>query len=1093
MATAYPRNGLTKQQVTLKLTGGIDRKTDPKQLQNGQMYTCDNVQYTTEGQLRKRYGYTPLTPPGGLQGAPFAAVGCRDNVEPIVLGSGYLNRYNTATNLSTTIPANTQGRLAAMNVSASSGIGLTPSPPLNASQATDGQKYTFVTWEEIDGTSANIFYGVQDLVTGNWIISPVQLPLSSSATFTAGGATYAANIQCCPHALYNNGYFYLVLQFCGATTTGTTVYGAQVQAFALSLTNLSAGLLTTNLIIQLLSQSSTAQTAAPIYGWDVALSGGTFYVAYTNPNTAGSGYVQSYTVSAQTFTSVASGSFAGATPGNTTYQRLSIAVGTNTTYPLAITTNASVITMTSALVLRTRTDYNYPTTDAIAYPTATLWVGNVAYGFAITLAASGAYALYLGVIGVNPVTSTQTLAGNYPAPSTAVTTGIVSRPWSYNGKLYIWVFGSGFAGWGVFREQVLMEINPTTFGLNYIARTAYQSAGLTNQPYTMVPNDVSQIPNTNQFFTHMTQTTDVVGGTPATLGTSATQAVPAVVSNSFYGALSRTVFDFTPTSPTRIHNVPCGGVFVAGAFPLQYDGQALVEAGYSSAPEFTTAPNLPGNKVTVSNNDANGLIAAGTYTYYAVFCRRDAYGNIIRSSPSSPYIVTTTGTKNRVIFPQIYYSRAPGTQIEYYRTTLIAPLQPQLVGKTPNGTGFTDTLADASITSNPTLYTYSGEYPNDPPPAVFSMAVGETRAYIIPSDARNTIWCSKKFSPGRSIEWTTNLLLTEGGTHSGNFTAIAVLDTNVIVFKQDQILYFYGDGPDNAGSTGSFSAFQKLASDVGCIDPGSLAIIPAGLLFRSQRGIELLTRALQVTYVGFPVEPLAQSLTAISSATVMPQYQQVRFTSPIAGEPTLVYDYLSTRWSTYSGMNALSTANVLGNFWWISADGTKCNVETPGLFQDNGAFITMTIETPEIPSSAIQGWGRIYRIAILGEMKSSHLLTVSFAYDHQETYTNAIGYIAASSADTSTTTPYYNDVLCTQPTAYVTVPGPEQFRFSRVPRQVMQTLRLKLQDSPLTIYINSGTLSSSQLPYGESCAISNITLETGTKAILAKLPGSQTV
>ncbi|MDK9910608.1 hypothetical protein, partial [Klebsiella pneumoniae] len=146
------------------------------------------------------------------------------------------------------------------------------------------------------------------------------------------------------------------------------------------------------------------------------------------------------------------------------------------------------------------------------------------------------------------------------------------------------------------------------------------------------------------------------------------------------------------------------------------------------------------------------------------------------------------------------------------------------------------------------------------------------------------------------------------------------------------------------------------------------------------------SRGLQVSYVGWPVEPIAQSITTIASATVMPQYQQVRFVSSVAGEPTLVYDYLASRWSTYSNMSALSSANVNGVYWWISADGSTCNIETPGAFLDAGQnFITMTIETPEIPTSSIQGWGRTYRLGVLGEMKSSHTLNVSFAYDHQET------------------------------------------------------------------------------------------------------------
>lgn len=1092
---------LQKTSGDISLTGGIDRKTDPKQLKNGQMYTADNVQYVTEKQIRKRYGFTSLTPPGGLQGAPFAAVGCRDNIEPLVLGTGSLNRYNPVTNLSTSIPANTQGRLSAVNITASSGIGSAPCPPVNSSCATDGQKYTLVTWEEIDGPTANLFYGVQDLSTGSWIISPQLVPQSIGKTFVGGDSvTYTVTAQFGPRAFYLGQYFYILLEFTGsATVNSATVYGSTIQAYALDLTNLAGGLLGTNLIVKFTANAPAPQIAsAPTIGWDATLTNGSLYVAYFNPNQAGSGYVQQFSINGVTFASTAYGIFTGATPISSTYQRLSIAVGSNSAVPVAITTNSSLILMTSNLTTSKRLDFSNPQTDTqTAYPTATLWVGNTAFGFSMGTR-TGLRNLYMFVNGVNATTGNTVFYASFTGPSTSVATGIVSRPWSYNNRMYIWVFGSGYAGWGVFREQVLCEIDIGSAALQYVARTGYQNAGLVNQPYNMVPSDVVQVPGTGQYLSYLTQTTDVVGGKPATLGTDADKAVPAVISNSFYGVLTRTQFDFKPATPSSIVTLPTGGVLITGAIPLQYDGQALVEAGFSSAPELTTAPLLPGTGIGGTSATADeGQVAAGTYTYYTCFCRRDAYGNIIRSSPSAPYIVTLTNPTNIVVFPVIYYSNVPGAYIEYYRTTLTNPDEPQLVAKVPNGTSFIDTHADADLKNNPTLYTYSGEYPNDPPPAIHSIAFGETRAYLIPSDARNSLWCSKKYSPGHSVEWSTNLILTEGGTNNGQFTAVAVLDSNVIVFKRDQIIYFTGDGPDNAGATGSFTSFQKLSSDVGCIDPGSLAVIPNGLLFRSQRGIELLSRGLQVSYVGFPVEPLVQSLTTIASAVVMPKYQQVRFVPSTPGQPVLVYDYLGNRWSTYSNMASVSAANVMGNYWWISTDGTKCNVETPGAFLDAGSdFIPMTLETPEIPMNGPQGWGRLYRFSLLGEYKSPHTLSVSFAYDHAETYSDVVTYSAldANALDPTVTDAVYYDGHSNKKADVVTPPCAEQFRMSRVPRQVMQTVRFMLQDAPFSgYYMSDGAQVSANLLFGEGCAISNITLEVGQKAIIAKLPGNKTV
>ena len=166
-------NYLTKQAMSIPLTGGIDRKTDKHQLASGQMYTADNVQYISQKQLSKRYGCQAISPPGGLQGAPFTAIGTRDNVEPVIQGGNTLNRYNPATGLSTSVSAPTQGRVDSIAVASSTGTTISAVVPSYASCATDGVKYICVAWEEPQLAGNTIMYwGIQDLATGNWIISP---------------------------------------------------------------------------------------------------------------------------------------------------------------------------------------------------------------------------------------------------------------------------------------------------------------------------------------------------------------------------------------------------------------------------------------------------------------------------------------------------------------------------------------------------------------------------------------------------------------------------------------------------------------------------------------------------------------------------------------------------------------------------------------------------------------------------------------------------------------------------------------------------------------------------------------------------------
>jgi hypothetical protein len=434
---------------------------------------------------------------------------------------------------------------------------------------------------------------------------------------------------------------------------------------------------------------------------------------------------------------------------------------------------------------------------------------------------------------------------------------------------------------------------------------------------------------------------------------------------------------------------------------------------------------------------------------------------------------------NAVTWPALTYNGGPNVMVEYYRSTQNVPGTYYFIGQVANGTSFNDTTPDGntnpngnSITAHRTVYTSSGELPNDPPPAVHHAAVSETRVYLIPSDNRNVIWYSKQFSPGRTVEFCANLTMSEG-LNSGQFTALAVLDDKLIIFKNDQILYTYGSGPDNGGSGGSFAPFVRIASDVGCIEAASVCVIPDGVVFKSRRGIELLTRSLQVQYIGGNVEPLVQTNGPLSSVVVMPNFTELRFipsnasyTSTYMGvtqtlaPSVLVYDYGGRRWSTYSNMASVQAVNISNEYWWISADGTLVNKETPGQYLDNGQPILMTLETPEIPcgNAGSQGWGRIYRMALLGDFYGNHTLQISFAYDHQTVYTDVTNFNTTSG-------------LISGDTVY-------QFRCSRLPRSVMQALRLKIQDTANV---------------GQSCAISNLVLEVASKNGLAHLAPAKTI
>lgn len=1101
-----PNDPVQKSFVNLSLIGGVNKKTDSHQLQNGQLLTADNVVFTAvDGQVTKRYGFASVTPAGApFQGGPFKALGVRDNTEPLILGANTLNKYNVAKNLSTTLTTPTQGRVNVQQVVGSSGQASTPWPPSHASCATDGSSYALLTWEEPNGTGSLCYYGIQDLATGNWIIKPTPLTIYYPTLTGADGLVYSNGAAHAPKACYANGFFYFSYIWCGQNFTNSVMkYAAFVVLTCIDITNLAAGATNVGQTFQIGGTPTNAIYSSPTllrYDFDIAGPfGGNSYPRFI---------IAAHDLSTSTTTGFYSGGLQGTffAFGNTAVVNRSFSTVANGPIAVRVQNDAAspfTVAYPDGVVqldvnLNQTNGYGLTSQVNTANPVDVLPSGNNTFAVIITENNTTQSFAQLNYNNPNSVAAFSPHAFgtiNWNSPLTTSYVQVLSRLFQKAAEplMYCWIGAAGPTTDTIYNSAYLVEFNLSTNSSQTICRTMY----LTNQHITggdtLFPCNVLHVPNTGKYVTYLTAITEKIASTDF----------------HAFGTLSRVEFDFQPPRNVQIVSLPTGGVMIAGSYPLYYDGATVNEAGFSSAPDGNAmsqsinpnpAPKFAVTSITIGPSNYqyyfNQTLVGGTSTvtlsgyieYYYVIClvRRDAYGNVNRSAPSPVITVPIsnpgggdgTGLYNNVTnqtysyggyvtFPPMTYNGGGNVMIEYYRSTQNTPGTFYFLGQVPNGSNFVDQKPDGvtrpnantSITKYRTVYTNSNELPNDPPPPIWHAVSSESRVYCIPADNRNLIWYSKQFSPGRTVEWSAGLTISEG-LNSGQFMGLAILDSNLIIFKVDQVLYTWGNGPDNTGANGAFAPFTRIASDVGCVDPGSITVIPDGVVFKSRRGIELLTRSLQIQYIGSAIEPLANSMGPIASVVTIPNFTETRFIPSTAGNPVLCYDYDGKRWSTFSNMAAVQAASIFGTYWFISADGSLVNQETPGSYTDNGTPIVMTLETPEIPVGAAgaQGWGRAYRMALLGDFYNDFALTVQFAYDHSTVYTDAVTFS----------------------TAIGLINGDKvfQFRTSRLPRQVMQTMRLRIQDS--------GTS-------GQACAISNIALEVGSKNGLAKLADQKTL
>lgn len=319
-------------------------------------------------------------------------------------------------------------------------------------------------------------------------------------------------------------------------------------------------------------------------------------------------------------------------------------------------------------------------------------------------------------------------------------------------------------------------------------------------------------------------------------------------------------------------------------------------------------------------------------------------------------------------------------QQTFYQVTSVS--SPVLNSTTTDSVAIVDTSVDSAILGNSILYTTGGVVENIGPPPCSAVALYKSRAFLIDSEDKNLLWFSKQVIEATPVEMSDLLTLyvaptvsSEGST--GPMRALAALDDKLVIFKKDAIYYITGDGPDNTGANDDFSEPIFVTSTVGCANQNSIAFIPNGLMFQSDKGIWLLARDLSTSYIGAPVE--AYNGYDVLSAVSIPGTNQVRFT--LSNGVTLMYDYFYEQWATFQGVPAISSTLYQGLHTFINSFGSVYQ-ESPGAYLDGSSPVLISFLTSWINVAGLQGYQRAYFFYLLGTYFSPHKLTVQVAYDY---------------------------------------------------------------------------------------------------------------
>lgn len=437
--------------------------------------------------------------------------------------------------------------------------------------------------------------------------------------------------------------------------------------------------------------------------------------------------------------------------------------------------------------------------------------------------------------------------------------------------------------------------------------------------------------------------------------------------------------DFTSETRLLPTEIGTGCLFASGAVGA-YDGNLTYDNNFLQFPEITSA--TPG-AVGAAGMDN------GTYAYIAIYESASLSGDVDRSTTSIGVSATTaagaglgkvtlmidqlTLTRVRTVGSgiaksgtiSIFRTKAAGTTFFCIATVDMTPTAANIT--------FVDQANDSTIGANRILYTAGGVLDREPALPALQLVVHRNRVWGISAADPKILFYSGEYQPGEA-PWFSSFfqIRVDAG---GPITAIASLDSNLIAFKADRIFFIYGDPLNALGQNSSLGTPQLITADCGNADPRAVGIVPQGLLFRSPKGMHILTRKLDTTYVPAPEGYLAQ-FAETSAAVMVAGSREARMELAAVGLATgmkIVFNYRDNRWTTHqnlTGRGAVSAVVANGVYCWADTAGDVYQESTATFLDPGATWVSMKLATAFIAPAGKQGLARVRKAMLLSRVKT---------------------------------------------------------------------------------------------------------------------------
>lgn len=445
-----------------------------------------------------------------------------------------------------------------------------------------------------------------------------------------------------------------------------------------------------------------------------------------------------------------------------------------------------------------------------------------------------------------------------------------------------------------------------------------------------------------------------------------------------------------------------GVLYFGGGQLGMYDGSSVIEHGFHLLSEPLVLVPMSGATGLTGMQDS---VISGTYSYVAVPAWSDSRGNVYRGfavAGATGITLDTNHNQVAITGSMLSHTLKDGSNAydlnwELYRTVVNDssawqrvddPRSPIVNSTASDHWTFLDAVTDVELESRQVLYAYpfgGGELANLNVPACSVLALSEDRLLVAGLEGDPlTVACSK-LRLGGSVEFGLGAQFSVDPV-GGPITALSPLDDHLIVAKAGRL--YLADGfpqTNEATDTTGYPVPTLITSQVGCPDTHTIVQVAGtqaqGIMFKSEQGIRLLDRGLQVHDIGDRVRAY-DGLDTVA-AVADPLTQQVRFFS--VDGTTLVYDARVLQWSRNTTQPAIDAFVHRGVVAYVDSLG-RVNVEIPGSYLDGYSPYSQVIELGWIELGGLQGLHRVRALQVLGNKVSDHTFRVEMAFDFKDSY-----------------------------------------------------------------------------------------------------------